>query len=297
MVTLSAGCQIDERMTLVAGSGGVGGADGDGTPGAGTGGGGDNGSGGAAPIDNDGGSDSGSGGETASGVDAAPTSGTGGVAITTGGGGTGGGTGGASPVSVCDGVGTRILTAAKVDDFEGGVLNPGWSWFSDVPGAENRAGMIMVTGGAAGTAHAAHYLGKGAIPPAMGGYGVGAVFNMAIDKARGIFCVDVTAFDGVTFWARANQSASGSNTNKINVNFVLPETNAVSVGGDCPDASMKWYNHPRKTITLTREWAQYAVRFSEAAGGSAVVNGRIQSLAFLSPDPDWDYSLDEIALF
>jgi hypothetical protein len=191
------------------------------------------------------------------------------------------------------------LTAdrVKVDNFEGATLDPGWSTFSDVRSARDGARMTMQSPGAAGTAHAGHYAGKGALSPSMGGYGVGAVYNMAIDKNRGIYCVDIAAFDGVTFWAKANQLAGATNTNKVNVNFVLPETNAVSVGGDCPDASMKCYDHPRTTLTLTTDWAQYTVPFANAAGGSAKVKDRIQSLAFLGADPDWDYSLDEIQLY
>jgi hypothetical protein len=120
---------------------------------------------------------------------------------------------------------------------------------------------------------------------------------MAIDKTRGIYCVDISLFDGVTFWAKANTTSTASNTHKLSVNFVLPETNAVSVGGDCPDASTKCYDHPRTTVTLTTDWAQYTVAFAEASGGSATVGNRIQELAFLGLDANWDYSIDEIQLY
>ncbi|HVR63871.1 MAG TPA: hypothetical protein VMU50_18345, partial [Polyangia bacterium] len=167
-----------------------------------------------------------------------------------------------------------------------------------VAGALNGAKLIIQGGGATGTAHAGHYAGAGAKTPAMGGYGVGALYNMGIDVAHGLYCVDISAFDGVSFWAKLTQTNGGNKAgNQLSVNFVLPETNAASVGGDCPDASMKCYNHPRKTITLTTNWTQYTVMFAEATGGSASVHGRIQAVAYLSPDSAWDYSIDEIQLF
>jgi hypothetical protein len=39
------------------------------------------------------------------------------------------------------------------------------------------------------------------------------------------------------------------------------------------------------------------VTFAEAAGGSAKVKTRLQELGWLSPDSNWDFSLDEIQLY
>jgi hypothetical protein len=60
---------------------------------------------------------------------------------------------------------------------------------------------------------------------------------------------------------------------------------------------MQCYNHPRVNVTLTTDWAQYAVPFSAASGGSARVGKVIQEIAWLSPDAVWDFSLDEIAFY
>ncbi|HEY2903341.1 MAG TPA: hypothetical protein VGL59_22345 [Polyangia bacterium] len=248
---------------------------------------------------------SGTGGTTASGSGGTTASGSGGTTAGTDGGGTGtGGTvattdGGTAGPSVCDGAGTRILTVDQVfiDNFEEAALLTGWSSFNDVKAAPDSFKIAQQAGGAVSTAHSGHYAGTGATPPAMGGYGVGTVFNLAIDNTAKIYCVDISAFDGVTFWAKANQAATATNTNKITVNFVIPATNAVSVGGDCPDASMKCYNHPRSPVSLTMDWAQYSVTFAQATGGSAKVMNRIQELAFLGIDPDWDYSIDEIQFY
>jgi hypothetical protein len=193
-------------------------------------------------------------------------------------------------VSVCDGKGTRLLAIgdSKVDDFEGAALSLGWSTFNDVMPTPNSFKMTQEAGGANGTAHYGRYAGMGAKTPALGGFGVGAIYNMAIDKVAGIYCVDVSAFDGVTFFAKTATAGS-----KVAVNFVLPETNAAP-DGDC---LTKCYNHPNKVLTLTTQWERYSVTFAEAAGGSATVKNRVQLLGFLSPDSNWDFSLDEIRLY
>jgi hypothetical protein len=151
-------------------------------------------------------------------------------------------------------------------------------------------------GGALGTAHCGHYAGMGAVVTSAGGFGVGTVYNVAIDPGAKIYCIDISAFDGVSFWAKAATAGS-----QISLNFILAETNAQSTdkqgrpnGGDC---TTHCFNHPRATVTLTAAWAQYAVKFADATGGSAMVGNRIQELAWISPDSNWDFSLDEIAFY
>ncbi len=202
---------------------------------------------------------------------------------------------------VCANAGTRALTDtpsdAFIDDFEEAMISLGWSSFSDVMPTPNSFQIMQVAGGAVNTAHSGHYAGTGAKTAAMGGYGVGTVYNAAIDPPHGIYCVDVTAFDGVSFWAKA-----GNSTNvKIALNFVLPTTNmamqndaGMQLGGDCTSSC---YNHPRVNFTLTTDWAQYAATFAGASGGTARVQGVIQELAWLSPDSTWDFYLDEIAFY
>jgi hypothetical protein len=207
---------------------------------------------------------------------------------------------GLPPTSVCYGAGTRPLTKSKadafIDDFEEGAISPGWSSFSDVMPKQNAFQIMQVHGGALGTAHSGHYAGTGAVTTSKGGFGVGAVYNTAIDPAAHIYCVDISAFDGVSFWAKAAKSGS-----TVALNFVLPQTNMVSAdgmgrpnGGDC---TMNCYNHPYVSVTLTAGWTQYAVRFADAGGAKTTVGGVIQELAWLSPDSSWDFWLDEIAFY
>jgi hypothetical protein len=222
---------------------------------------------------------------------------------TTGTGGTATGSTSTSTVpstGVCANAGTRVLmntqADAFIDDFEGAAISPGWSSFNDVMPTPNSFQIMQVTPGAASTAHSGHYAGTGALTSAKGGFGVGTVYNTAIDPGAGIYCVGISAFTGVSFWAKAATAGS-----TISLNFVLPTTNmasqndaGVQTGGDC---MTNCYNHPRVTFTLTTDWAQYTATFSQAAGGSAKVDGVVQELAWLSPDANWDFSIDEIAFY
>jgi hypothetical protein len=233
----------------------------------------------------------GTAGTTASGTAGTGVTGTGGTGITSTG---AAGSVAENPNSVCAGAGTRPLTIDQggVANFEEDPISPGWSSFNNLlPAApDNSIKIVREAGGAVGTGFFGHYMGTGAVTPLKGGFGVGVVYNMAIDHTAMIYCVDVSAFDGVTFWAKAGTAGA-----HVGVNFVIPETNE-KPDGDCPGPT-GCFNHPMKLITLTTDWAQYSVAFSAAAGGTAKVTNRIQQLGWLSPDSNWDYSLDEIQLY
>jgi hypothetical protein len=196
---------------------------------------------------------------------------------------------------VCNGSGTRVLTLgdAKVEDFEAAMISPGWSSFDqpDDGGAHDVFKMTLVTtDGAATTKHAGEYKGTGILTVKEGGFGAGTVYNVAIDKSLGVYCIDVSAFDGLAFWAK-----SGTAGKQVNVSFVVPETNPQGApGGDC---TASCYNHPSKTITLTDQWAPYTVKFSEAIAGMAKVQGRVQELLWTTPDKDFDFYLDEVGFY
>jgi hypothetical protein len=119
---------------------------------------------------------------------------------------------------------------------------------------------------------------------------VNTVFNEAIDGA-GHYCVDVTAFDGVSFWAKAADTTN----NHISFNYVIPSMNPTGAShGDCTTGC---YNYPRKSISLTTTWTQYTVTFAEATGGGDTVKGVIQEIEFISSDSNWNFSVDEIAFY
>jgi hypothetical protein len=258
---------------------------------------------GTTPVSNDVGDastgGSSSGGSSSGGTSSGASSGSGSGSSSGGGSSSSGGTP-LPTTGVCANNGTRVLSNdqsdAFIDDFEEAAISPGWSSFNDVSPVENSFLITQVAGGAASTAHSGHYAGTGAITSAKGGFGVGTVYNTAIDPSAGIYCVGVDAFTGVSFWAK---SATAGST--ISLNFVLPQTNmatetdaGVATGGDC---QTNCFNHPRVTFTLTTTWAQYTAAFSAAGGGTAKVGSVIQELAWLSPDSDWDFTLDEIAFY
>ena len=193
---------------------------------------------------------------------------------------------------------TNTAANAFIDNFEEATgISPAWSSFNDVSPTINVFQMMQVAGGAVNTLHSGEYAGNGAITAAMNGFGVGTVVNTAIDPIHGIYCIDITAFTGVSFWAKAANTTNST----ITLNYVLPTTNMASendagmqTGGDCQTAC---YNHPHISYSLTTSWAQYTAPFAQAAGGSATVQGVIQEIAWLSPDSDWDFSLDEISFY
>jgi hypothetical protein len=239
-----------------------------------------------------GGGSGGSSGASSGGADSGSGSG--------GGSDSGSSSGGIPTTGVCANNGTRVLTNSQpdafIDDFEEATISPGWSSFNDVSPTINAFQITQVAGGAGSTAHSGHYAGTGAKTATTGGFGVGTVYNTAIAPGAGLYCIDVSAFTGVSFWAKAATAGS-----KISLNFVLPQTNmatendaGVQTGGDC---KTNCYNHPRVTFTLTTSWAQYTATFAAASGGTAKVGSVIQELAWLSPDSDWDFTLDEIAFY
>jgi len=219
----------------------------------------------------------------------------------------GSGAGGATAPSVCDGAGSRILMNtpqdAFIDDFEAAMISPAWYGFQDLgsPGADSADSMfkiMQVAGGAATTAHAGEYKGMGANPPTkgMGSFGVGLEINVGVDKSIMQYCVDASAFTGISFWAKAAASTEA----KISAGFVIPQQNQKMFGGDCSDTdAANCNNYPQTDIVLTTDWQQYTVDFATAKGtkGAKVVNGKVQQILFLSPDATWDYYLDEIAFY
>jgi hypothetical protein len=249
-----------------------------------------------------GGSSSGGGSGSSSGGGSGGSSSGGGSGSSSGGATNDGGSssGGIPTTGVCANNGTRILTSTQadafIDDFEKPTLSSAWSSFNDVSPVVNAFQLALASGGALGTATSGHYAGSGAITTSMGGFGVGVLYNSAINVSAGVYCVDIAAFSGVSFWAKAATAGSA-----VSLNFVVPQANlatandaGVPTGGDCHTSC---YNYPHVTFALTTSWAQYAATFSAAAGGSTTVGSVIQEVEWLSPDSNWDFTLDEIAFY
>lgn len=201
---------------------------------------------------------------------------------------------------------TNTQADAFIDDFEEPTgISTGWSSFNDVSPTINAFKITQVTPGAVNTAHSGHYAGTGAKLSTAGGFGVGTLYNVGINATIGQFCVDISAFDGVSFWAKAGNTTDV----KISLNYVLPQYNEMVLndagvaigGGDCPPGPSgtgpTCFNYPKVQFTLTTDWAQYKAPFASANMGSGPVGSVIQEVLWLSPDVNWDFYLDEIAFY
>jgi hypothetical protein len=150
--------------------------------------------------------------------------------------GTGGGnagTGGSAVVSACDGLSKVGGTVPLIDDFEHTdtasieeVDNRLGSWFvanDGTPGADQTP-----VGDAVPTADAGH-TGAGFATSATGYETWGALFGVSLNDNAGSGCAyDVSSFDGISFWGKAN-----GEDQDIRVGVPIPAIIPVSRGGTC----------------------------------------------------------------
>src|SRR5262245_10290657 len=193
--------------------------------------------------------------------------------------GTGGAGGGSVGTSACSGKSRKVTKADLfISDFENGSLH-GWYDFGST-GPLNA--IALVSPGAVGTVRAGH-LAKVNLPS----FGAGTGF--------GTGCWDVLSLDGISFWAKGTAGTD----NVIQFQVAIPATHEVEVGGDCVAGCN---DHFSKKVTLTSEWKEYTVRFSELTqagfGAPAKYDGVMMALnwVFIS-GPSVDFSVDEVALF
>ena len=215
-----------------------------------------------------GGSLSSNGGASAAG--GSPTGGASGSAGSLGAGGAGG-----APPSACDG--KRAKAKAFIDDFEQGVTN---NWFGYVDNSP--AAVVGTAPGALGTHLGARFLGDKAEKSGMG---------------HGMSCTDVSAFDGISFWAK---SATGG---PVRFLAAIPATDPSAGVGDCKPATMVCYDHPGKLFNFTGDWAHYSAAWSELAqygwGTKATFNHVINTVLWINDGPvvTSDFSIDEVVLY
>jgi hypothetical protein len=250
-----------------------------------------------------GGSKAGSTSGSMAGTTVIPTSGssTGGSATgtsgsgTTGGVATGGtGTGGSSTggPSVCDGKTFALpIGEAYIDNFETDTRFLGWYAFSDTT-PPNMPAPERVPSGAVSTAYAGHVHATGIKSSKAMGYGAGFGFGL-VDPVKGN-CVDLTAFDGISFWAKGTAGTD----NSLKFQIVSPSTqpsDSMPVG-DCVPGSACAFKHPAKTITLTADWKQFVIKFSELAPATAYT-GKVLGFNMITDGPDYDVEIDEATFF
>jgi hypothetical protein len=224
---------------------------------------------------------------------------TGGTPTTTGGTPTTGGTGsGGTPAtggpSVCDAANksTHILGATEgyVDNFEDDTRFTGWYSYAAVPAGMTAAAFEVVAGGERGMAG---HLANTGINTGTAKFGSGVGFNMrdALDA-----CADVSAFDGVSFWAKGVSGTSGT----VSFLAVVAAQQAVADGGDCTAAMQtagNCFKHPQADFKLTADWKQYTIKWADLAPQSLIAGRIILALQWISVGPAFDFSIDEISLY
>ena len=210
---------------------------------------------------------------------------------TTAGTGTGGST--TTGPSVCDGK-TFVLPAAEayIDNFETDTRFTGWYAFSDTT-PPNMPAPERVAMGALTTAFAGHVQATGIKSSKAMGYGAGFGFGL-VDPVKGN-CVDLTAFDGISFWAKGTAGAD----NSLKFQIVSPSTqpaDSMPVGDCASSAAACAFKHPAKVITLKADWTQFVIKFSELAPAAAYT-GKVLGFNMITDGPDYDVQIDEATFY
>jgi hypothetical protein len=220
-----------------------------------------------------------------------------------------GGSGGAAAGSVCDDL-TTPLTANDtfISNFE--PTDPHLAMWveSDDMLCTSIVGLgtPVAAGGAggAGGAPAAMYGGPespGAAGTQYAGHLVGDLctsWGASLSIGFGSPCVDVTVFDGISFWAKG-----GATTSSMDVQVGLAATTATTAGGDCLESSVPGcWDHPRKDIILTTEWQHFTItwaEFKQQRWGLIATwpTGVIMQFDFAHDAGSFDFWIDEIALY
>jgi endoglucanase len=125
-----------------------------------------------------------------------------------------------------------------------------WYTFVDKAGSTitppSQSTFIMSAGGANGSQHAAHMMGKmaGAGAPLFAGMG----FSFTDPKAP----YDATAFTGVSFFAKIGPGSTAD------IRLKVPDTNTDPAGKVCTEC----FNDFGVDLTLTDQWKRYTVPFA-----------------------------------
>jgi hypothetical protein len=138
------------------------------------------------------------------------------------------------------------ISSASVENFQGPNLAPGWSSVDLL----NETGVFT----ALALTRVPDPFGReivGVIPS--GERGVGVTFDFALSRNATLSCVNISAFDGISFWARTVPGAAV----ELEFDFISPSSYPT---GD-------WYARPRRTVALTGQWRRYKATFADATLG------------------------------
>ncbi len=133
------------------------------------------------------------------------------------------------------------------DPTPGGVLVP-------AQGSLTAQTISVIPGGRGASVHAAHVAGNDGFTA----YGAGMGFNLNAPISAGVY--NATAYRGFVFWARALGDAGATS---VRFNVLDQNTAPPSSGGACDGGACSGYFG--FTLTLTPNWQQYTVLYSELA--------------------------------
>lgn len=135
-------------------------------------------------------------------------------------------------------------TSSTIDDFETGI-SPAWYEFDDKSGTATGPTAIGVMGGAPGSTQGLQFTGTGFMSGPMN-------FGVGIGKVGA--CIDVSAYTGLTFWAKGNTVLS--------VELQTPGVEPVMAGGDCPDTAL-CSDLLATQLPLDATWTMYQVPWGQ----------------------------------
>lgn len=209
-------------------------------------------------------------------------------------GGEAGAGGSAGGPSICDGKTYQLpLSQGYIDDFETNVRFAGWYAFSDTT-PPNLPRPARVSVGAVLTAHSGYFTASNIKGAQQMGYGAGFGFGL-VDPTKGA-CVDVSQFDGISFWARGSVPDGG-----LKFQIVTHESQPAdsSPQGDCPSTSSPCaFRHPSTVLPMTTQWAHYIIRFANLKSPAFTWDDRrILGMSFITDGPSYSAWVDEVTLF
>ena len=106
-------------------------------------------------------------------------------------------------------------------------------------------------------------------------------------------CVDLSEFDGISFWAKGTAGES----NVLKFQIVAPATQPTDSDpvGDCATTACR-FKHPAKEITLTETWTQFTIKFADLSPAAAYT-GKVLGFNMITDGPDYSVDIDEVTFF
>jgi hypothetical protein len=115
--------------------------------------------------------------------------------------------------------------------------------------------------------------------------------------------VDISAFTGISFWAKGGPGTGTTLASGPLVNLLMPTTLPTQFGGDCTVGCNDYYN---VQPTLTEQWKKYSFtwsQFSQMGFGTPVpfTNKNVVGLSFVflgtPAGTAFDFWVDDIELY